>query len=212
LKKTGFVEGLNVAIEFRWAEGQYDRASAMAAELVRRQVAAIVSSTGSGRACAAANNASSALRPAVRRRSMGLRHDYHPDRGAVPQSRWPQGLFGPGQLYDGEVDGRTIVIRSTQPLLDGCRALLVDGVDPATRIVMRLSGSAVEAVKSTVGAAGLTVEEGGRVPTFRPWKPSPRAAATHRANGRGGYHESRAFGRASGAAGSSRRDASLATG
>jgi putative ABC transport system substrate-binding protein len=42
LKEAGFVEGQNLAIEFRWAEGQYDRLPKFAAEFVRRQVAVIL--------------------------------------------------------------------------------------------------------------------------------------------------------------------------
>jgi putative ABC transport system substrate-binding protein len=42
LKEIGYVEGQNVAVVYRWAEGQYDRVPAFAAELVRRQVALIV--------------------------------------------------------------------------------------------------------------------------------------------------------------------------
>jgi putative ABC transport system substrate-binding protein len=46
LKETGYVEGQNVAIEFRWAEGHYDRLPGMAADLVRRKVAVLVSTGG----------------------------------------------------------------------------------------------------------------------------------------------------------------------
>ena len=44
LKITGHVEGQNVAIEYRWAENQYDRLPALVADLVRRRVAVIVAS------------------------------------------------------------------------------------------------------------------------------------------------------------------------
>jgi putative ABC transport system substrate-binding protein len=92
LKETGTVEGKNVAIEYRWAEGHYDRLSALAADLVGRHVVLLVAQGGdpsvlAAKSATATTRSSSASSPA----STGPAA-MSPDFGRTPRCLEPNAL------------------------------------------------------------------------------------------------------------------------
>ena len=60
LKQSGYIEGQNLSIEYRWADGAYDRLPELAGDLVRRQVSLIITS-GGVQAAVAAKRATSTI-------------------------------------------------------------------------------------------------------------------------------------------------------
>jgi putative tryptophan/tyrosine transport system substrate-binding protein len=142
LRELGYVDGQNIQIEYRWAEGKPERVAALAEDLVRRNVAVIV--TGGEQAILVAKKATSTI-PIV----MGASND-------AVQAGLVESLSRPG----GNVTGMTIL----SPDLSRKRLQLLAEVLPqATRIAILSNpgypGTALE-LKETVAAAktlGLTL-------------------------------------------------------
>jgi putative ABC transport system substrate-binding protein len=135
LKDSGFVEGENVLIDYRWAEYQSDRLKELAAQLVRRQVAVIVTIGGQGPALAA--RAASTAIPIV----FLIGED--PVRlGLVPNLARPSGNLTGVNFFSAELVAKRLeLLRELVPAAARLAALVVPG------------GSATESALKDVEAA-----------------------------------------------------------
>jgi putative tryptophan/tyrosine transport system substrate-binding protein len=141
LKDTGYVEGENVAIVFRWAENQIDRLPALAADLVRRQVAVIA--TAGGPASALAAKAATTTIPivfAVNEDSVKL--------GLVASLARPGGNLTGINFFNAELVGKRLeLLRETVP--GAARVAVL--VNPANETTAASTLRDVEVAARTIG-------------------------------------------------------------
>ncbi len=124
LNEGGYVESQNVVIEFRWAEGQYDRLPAMAVDLVSRQVALIVAAGGDRPALAA--KAATTTIPIVFTGS-----DFPVKVGLVASLNRPGGNVTGASLFTSEVEAKKLALLRELVPKAPVIALLVNPTNPS---------------------------------------------------------------------------------
>jgi putative tryptophan/tyrosine transport system substrate-binding protein len=132
LEETGHVAGQNVSIEYRWADGQYDRLPALAQDLVRQQVSVIA--TGSATSAALAAKAATATIPIVFL------------TGADPVQ---EGLVANLNRPGGNLTGVTTLNMEIAPKLLELLCQLLPAADTMAVLVNRLNIPSVVEIQST---------------------------------------------------------------
>jgi len=138
LKETGFIEGQNVAIEFRWAEGQYARLPALAEELVRRGVF-LITATG-GIMSAQAARAATASIPIV------FTSGFDPVAvGLVPSLNKPAGNVTGVSFFAAQLSAKRLgILRELVP--SAAITLLMNPSNPNASVELKDAQSAAETV------------------------------------------------------------------
>jgi ABC-type uncharacterized transport system substrate-binding protein len=143
LNEAGYIEGQNVAIEFRWAEGQLDRLPAMAVDLVSRQVAVIIAA-GGDRPALAAKAATSTI-PIIFTGS-----DFPVKVGLVASLSQPGGNVTGASLFTSELEVKKLAL--LRELVPGAPliAMLVNPTNPSAE-------TDIEDVRRAAAAVGQQI-------------------------------------------------------
>jgi putative tryptophan/tyrosine transport system substrate-binding protein len=167
LKETGYVEGDNVTIVYRWAENQIDRLPALAAELVRRPVAVIATMGGAPSAFAA--KAATTTIPIV----FAVAED--PVRlGLVASLARPGGNLTGINYFSGELTAKRLeLLRELVPAATRVAVL----VNPANAVNAESIVRDVEPAARAMGLQTAPVEPTPTIPPRQPFLPNPRDLA-----------------------------------
>jgi putative tryptophan/tyrosine transport system substrate-binding protein len=151
LSDTGYVEGSNVLIEYRWAEGRYDRLPALAADLVRRQVAVIAANTAAAPAAKAATTAIPIVFVTASDPVAGIRDMHAAARTLGLQLH----ILYASDERDFEAAFATVVQLRVGALAIGADAFYVNRSEQLAALALRHAMPAIFTVREFVAAGGL---------------------------------------------------------